>query len=646
MKFTKRIDLHCHSRASTEADEAMLEVIHCPESYSQPREIYAQAKERGMDFITITDHDSIAGVAELDGRADCLVGEEVTCYFPEDTCKIHLLVWGITQADHDCLQAAARNIYEVAEYVAKNDLAHAVAHPLYRQNGVLNRTHIERLLLLFKGFECLNGAHSMSHRRAFEPLIDDLDLPELRRLERRYRIDALWPRPWVKARTGGSDDHGLFNIGRTWTAFPDDVETTDQLLDCLREGRCRPGGEAGSSIKLAHNFYGVGMRYFTREVASDRDARSIMMHKMLGEKPKCGRVAMAGAAIKWYGQSLLDRVGKKLHITRPARGTDLLGQLLAASAMHRAGGNPSLIRAMKEGRSPIAEHESMFDLVCGINRDLSGSIFAAVSEAVAGGKLGEVFDAVSTILAHQALLMPYYFALFHQNQERDLLKKMMGRGKPMNGRELHVGLFTDSADDKTIAGRFAQDFASFAEPHGMRLTAHTSSDLPRGCSQHWKKFAPMIDRRFASLPMRVNIPPVLEVLEWSDRQQFDVVLVNTIGPMGLCGYLTSRMLRAPMIAVCHEDTPARVLEMTRGDYRTTAAVKAYFAWFFGAARCVLTNGREGHQAMEKIQSARAARLSPVDAFASVWEVCERAAYGESDDSQSMTDETPMEAVPA
>lgn len=51
----KRVDLHCHSRASSEADEALLSAIQCPESYSEPREVHAQAKRRGMDFVTITD---------------------------------------------------------------------------------------------------------------------------------------------------------------------------------------------------------------------------------------------------------------------------------------------------------------------------------------------------------------------------------------------------------------------------------------------------------------------------------------------------------------------------------------------------------------------------------------------------------------
>src|SRR5690242_6990240 len=91
----KRIDLHCHSLASNRPTDAMLQFIHCPECYSSPDEVYAQAKSRGMDFITITDHDTVDGVLTLDGRPDVLTGEEITCWFPEDHCKMHVLVWGI-----------------------------------------------------------------------------------------------------------------------------------------------------------------------------------------------------------------------------------------------------------------------------------------------------------------------------------------------------------------------------------------------------------------------------------------------------------------------------------------------------------------------------------------------------------------------
>src|SRR5262249_609426 len=144
-------------------------------------------------------------------------------YFPEDHCKMHVLVWGINPTHHAALQAIAEDIYQVADYIADHHIAHSVAHPLYRQNGKLDRWHLERLLLMFKGFETLNGAHSVLHGETITQVLDGLDESVIRRLAREHDLMPRWPQPWIKSRTGGSDDHGLFNIGRTWTEFPSHV---------------------------------------------------------------------------------------------------------------------------------------------------------------------------------------------------------------------------------------------------------------------------------------------------------------------------------------------------------------------------------------------------------------------------------------
>ena len=618
IKFPKRIDLHCHSRASTEADEALLTAIRCPESYSEPRDIFTQAKSRGMDFVTITDHDSIAGVTELSEFSNVLIGEEVTCYFPEDRCKIHLLTWGITAQHHAEMQQKAHDIYDLAAYIAQHRIAHAVAHPLYRQNGILDRRHIEKLLLLFNGFECLNGAHSMTHRQVFEPILDDLDISEIRRLERIHRLDALWPNPWRKSRTAGSDDHGLFNIGRTWTEFPQETQTTDDVLEHLRQGCCRPGGEAGSSIKLAHNFFGVGMRYYQRRVAKPRDLNSVMIRRMLGEEPPPSRVASAALACRVGARSIPRKLGRLLGIVKPPRGTRLLGDLLARSALKRGRHAPALTRALKEGRAPLAEHDAMFDLICRIDRDVTGGIFQTFASAIRGGQIGAVIDAVSTVIAQQALLLPYYFALFHQNQERDLLGKLRHR-RGVAADSLRIALFTDSADESDEAGRLAGDFGRFAEMHGYPVTILAASSRPSP-TKYWRNFTPLVDAKIAAIPGGLKIPPVLEVMEWSDRRQFDVIIASGVGPMALCGWLASRMLQAPLIALSHHDLPAQLLELTGGDYSLTAGLEKYIAWLYRAAAMVLTTG----PGAAKIPGVRALELPTADRMESIWDACIRA----------------------
>src|SRR2546430_1230943 len=128
-----RVDLHCHSLASNRPTDSVLKALNCPESYSEPGAVYAQAKARGMRFVTITDHDSIVGVKTIAERPDVIVGEELSCKFPEDGCLMHVVVWGLTAEDHEELQRRAKDIYRVADYLEERKLPHAVAYPLYRQ---------------------------------------------------------------------------------------------------------------------------------------------------------------------------------------------------------------------------------------------------------------------------------------------------------------------------------------------------------------------------------------------------------------------------------------------------------------------------------------------------------------------------------
>jgi glycosyltransferase involved in cell wall biosynthesis len=612
VNFPKRVDLHCHSRASTEADEAVLLAIHCPESYSEPRQILAQAHARGMDFATITDHDSISGALEIAHEPNFLIGEELTCWFPEDRCKMHVLVWGIGRIEHEALQTLAPNIYDVADYIAGNKIAHSVAHPLYRQNGVLDRWHIERLLLLFKGFECLNGAHSMIHRQAFEPLLDELDEAMIQRLQRSHGINAKWPLPWIKSRTGGSDDHGLLNIGKTWTEFPTEISTTKQLLDCLREGNCRPGGEAGSSLKLAHNFYGVGIRYYARQLARGKSSgQAAMLERLVGDRPPVGKLATAAGALKLIGGRIVGKAKRTLGFAKPARGTARLAELFTHSVFDRIRGHRPIVEALMEGRAPLAEHEEMFDLVKNITRDIAEGLGDSGRAAAADGQLGEIIDLISPILAQQAILAPYYFALFHQNQERHLLSKITGHGGKIDFRSVRVGLFTDSGGCQDAAGRMARQMTSFAKSRDLPLVLHTCQASDRATSSLQRNFQPLIAKQMKIFGAEIAIPPVLEILEWADRRQFDAIVVNTCGPMALCGWLVSQMLRIPMLAVYHRDLPAQVFGETGGDYRTTGAARGYAKWFYGRAAKIIAPSRAAREAVRNLQTTFAAKTTLV-----------------------------------
>lgn len=79
------IDLHCHSTAS--------------DGTLSPREVIRLGKEIGLSAMSLTDHDTVGGIAEAAGEAkqlglDFIPGIEISAKFPEPG-TLHILGYGI-----------------------------------------------------------------------------------------------------------------------------------------------------------------------------------------------------------------------------------------------------------------------------------------------------------------------------------------------------------------------------------------------------------------------------------------------------------------------------------------------------------------------------------------------------------------------
>ncbi|OHD13756.1 MAG: hypothetical protein A2086_13495 [Spirochaetes bacterium GWD1_27_9] len=86
----KMIDLHCHSTAS--------------DGLLTPRNLIVRAKERNLDYIALTDHDTIDGIKEAKEAAEesdinLITGTEITCDFKEG--ELHILGLFIDQKSNE-----------------------------------------------------------------------------------------------------------------------------------------------------------------------------------------------------------------------------------------------------------------------------------------------------------------------------------------------------------------------------------------------------------------------------------------------------------------------------------------------------------------------------------------------------------------
>jgi predicted metal-dependent phosphoesterase TrpH len=239
---TLRADLHVHSWHSTQAGN--MRFLKSRDCYSNPEAVYRAAKARGMDLVTITDHDSIGGCLELLGRRpdadDIFISEEVSCWLPDTGIQVHLGVYGTDERLHKDLQPLRRNAFDVIARLREADVFFSLNHLLHFYRGQIPLPAYLRLLDHVPALEVRNGTMLPGHNQ----------LTEL--LAQRWRGAPL-------GMTAGSDAHTLRRVARTWTAAPGD--NAADYLRSLKARLSRPGGDHGGIAAVAGDAYGVVARY-------------------------------------------------------------------------------------------------------------------------------------------------------------------------------------------------------------------------------------------------------------------------------------------------------------------------------------------------------------------------------------------------
>ena len=142
------------------------------ECYNSPERSTAIAKARGMDLVTITDHDEISGALSLADRPDVIVGCEVTGVFPDDGVKVHLNVFGIDAAQHREIQRLRHDVRELMRYLRQQQLFTSLNHVASGINGPITAPHVAALLPWVNALEIdqrLAAAGAEPHRASAWP---------------------------------------------------------------------------------------------------------------------------------------------------------------------------------------------------------------------------------------------------------------------------------------------------------------------------------------------------------------------------------------------------------------------------------------------------------------------------------------------
>jgi glycosyltransferase involved in cell wall biosynthesis len=583
-----RCDLHIHSRFSARSEEWLFRRFDFPDSYTDPRDLYRLLRGRGMDFVTITDHDTIDGNLEIAELGNTFISEEVTTYFPHDPCKIHLLVWGITEVHHSEIAALRENIFELQAYVQKNGIAHSVAHPLYSINGKLEASHLERLILLFKHFEGVNGLRDAMLSVLGRQLFSGLTQAKIEELANRHNLQPTHAEPWKKIFTGGSDDHGGRFVASAHTETPR-ARTAAEFLGHVRDGNCTARGEGGTPLALSHGFYNTVSRFiqdrFTERLGPTGPLLETMFSRFMeGRDPTEFSLREKATFI---AQGVMS--GKIFELAKPANVS-----LWKALSKHFA--RPKVKAQLAKEMEGVTEPERrtflMANLVC---EQLAFRLFEKFVQQIRAGNIMESMQALSGIAPIIVLLSPYIYAFHSQAPSRrwlrDIFLKMTGAIPPeLQNRKR--AWFTDTLDDVNGVATTICKMTAAGLAAGEKLIVITSrrdlsvDDIPI------KNFRPIGEFELPEYELqRLSFPPIMQILDYVQREQFTEIIISTPGPMGLTGLLAAKMLNLQTSGIYHTDIPEYVRILTEDRFLESLAW-SYMHWLYGQMDTVFVNSEQ------------------------------------------------------
>jgi glycosyltransferase involved in cell wall biosynthesis len=580
-----RSDLHIHSRFSARSEEWLFRRFDFPDSYSDPRELHTALRARGMDFVTITDHDTIEGCLAISDLPDTFVSEQVTTYFPQDPCKVHLLVWGITEAQHAEIARLRENILDLQRFLQSEQVAHAVAHPLYSINGKLEATHLERLILLFKHFEGINGLRDALLSELAQNILGDLTPEKIEELANRHNLAPTHAEAWKKIFTGGSDDHGGQFVASAFTETPK-AKSAAAFLAHVRAGKCAAHGHAGSPLALSHGFYNTLSCFiqdrFTKQLGpAAKVVESMFSRFMEGRDPTEFTLR---EKVEFFAQGVMS--GKIFELAKPAN-VSLWKELSSYFAKPEV--KAMLAKALDGVEEPERRTFLMANLVC---EQLAFRLFEKFVKQLTGGNILESVQAISGIVPILVVLAPYIYGFHSQAPSRPWLREiclqLTGAVPPVLQNRKRAW-FTDTLEDVNGVATTIQKMTAAAAAAGEELIVVTSrselhiDDIPI------KNFRPIGEFELPEYELqKLSFPPILQMLDYVQREQFTEVIISTPGPIGLTALLAAKMLNLKTSGIYHTDFPQYIRILTEDSFLESFTWN-YMHWFYGQLDTVFVN---------------------------------------------------------
>ena len=590
-----KIDLHLHSNKSTRPSQWVLQKIGCPESFSEPEFLHGLLKRKGLSAFTLTDHNTIEGCLEVAHLENTFISEEVTTYFPEDGCKVHVLVYDIDESIHREIQKVRANVFDLVAYLNRAGIIHAVAHPLFSINDRLTPDHFEQFLLLFKTFE-LNGARDDFQNKVLREILDNLTRTRVERLADKHGLEPTHAEPWEKRLIAGSDDHSSLNAGRMYTQVAQ-ARDLKGFLAGLAEGRTEPRGRGSEPRTLAHNLYGIAYQYYSSRMPLARYAKKDVLMSFLERSLGPENGTQANLLVRLRGLWGQRR-------TEAAARTDRFEEVIRREAQRMVLGDKELMKIVNTGRAPDRDPDLCWaGFVNRITNRVLHHFSTNLFNRLEGGNLFTIFDSLGSAGTLYLMTAPYFISYGLFARDRNLSRRIQsGFSRPRDwaGEEIKVAHFTDTFFEINGVALTLQQNLRTALAQGKELTILTSTDRAGSVPKGVRNFKPITQRDLPEYPeLKLTIPPILEMMDYLYQGGFTTLHSATPGPMGLAALALARILHLPISGTYHTAIPQYAAHLTE-DISVEHLTWRFTLWYYSQMDYVYVPSRAiGDELIEK-----------------------------------------------
>ena len=564
-----KIDLHVHSRYSNEtaSQDPIISFFKSKESFSEPEDIYNLARTRGMDLVTITDHDSIDGCLKLKERhpESVILGVESTVFFPEDGHPVHLLIYGFTESQFTHIDKLKTDIYSLRDYLMTEQIVCSVAHATYRLDERMSIDHIEKLLLLFNSFEGVNGCRNSRANNGFMDIVSSLTPELMCEMEKKHEIKPNGATPWKKSLIAGSDDHAGLFIGTVYTEV--DSDSAEDASSAILSGKTSIAGESRTHRLFAMQIYKIVHENLKARSGKNRPVLSTLLEYLLLEKQ----------------HGLIDRY--KLWRIAGTR-TEFRKYIHSLFAIRR-----------RKNLSYEERLNELYKVVVQFSDDMLSKFIKTLISSFESGTLTDFLNNIKNFLSGIFVYVPVGFALKYLNKDILFTKKLLKRFnlKKKNYRK-KILWFTDTINDMNGVSVTLRNIGWLSHQRGDDLHIVSSVLADEPLNQLPPNFINLKALFHFSLPfynkLTIKVPSLLSMIETLYSYEPDEIYISSPGIIGLYGLIYAKLTGVKCMAVYHTDFAQQAKRIIGKETPVIDIIEGYIKWFHESADKILVPTQE------------------------------------------------------